>query len=197
MAETATTTTDPAPAAAEPGAPSEAPKGDPPAPGAPNPDEFKSPESKAAALADLAKERDARQALEQQIKDMQDAQKKQNEALASAFGLPEAPKSEEDLAETVKALQSQIASDRYEALKERLAAANGIGEEHKDLLTEMDPEKLKAQAEKVGALLAANTQAAQPPAFQANPGQGRGGNPDPAVAEDAEYRQFYPESTPR
>jgi hypothetical protein len=203
MAETATPTTPPAPTAVEPVSTPEPLKGDPPAEQGKTPEGFKSPESKDAVLADLAKERDARQALEQQLKQVQDAQKKQNEALASAFGLKQEP-NPDDPAETVKSLQEQItqmrndaADDRYEALKDRLAAHFGIDEKHIDLLTETDPEKLKAQAEKVGALLAAKPGAEQPPAFQANPGQGMGGQVDPAAAEEAEYRKYYPESTPR
>src|SRR5699024_2846768 len=102
--------------------------------------EFKSEESKNSVLADLRKERDARQALEAKI----NAQEK---ALMEAFGVSEPPK-EQDLAETVKSLQEQIAHDRREAFKERIAASNGIIEEkHKALLTEKDPEKLQAQAE--------------------------------------------------
>lgn len=150
-------------------------------------DAFKSEDSKNAVLADLAKERDARQALEARL----DAQ---NKAFAEALGLTEAPKGE-DLAETVKTLQKQIADDRRAASIDRLAAANGIDEEHKVLLTETDPEKLKAQAAMVGALVAAKNVATGTPAFQANPGQGQGGQPPtPEAVAEAEYAQFYPTS---
>src|SRR5690625_4240706 len=94
--------------------------------------EFKSEESKNSVLADLRKERDARQALEAKIE-------AQNKALLEAFGVAEPPK-EQDLAETVKSLQEQIAHDRREAMIERMAAAHGIDEKHKVLLSETDPE---------------------------------------------------------
>ena len=192
---TATPTTSQAPAAAEPTNPTAAPalpsQQTPAAPAAetPKPGDpaagFKSEESKNAVLADLAKERDARQALEARL----DAQ---NKAFAEALGVTETPKGE-DLAETVKALQSQIAQDRHAALLDRVAAANGIDDEHKDLLTETDPEKLKAQAAKVGALVAAKNAAAGTPAFQANPGQGQGGaSASPEAQAEAEYDAFYP-----
>lgn len=182
------TPTPQAPAAAQPAEPTT-----PAAPAAPavaatpgDPaDTFKSEESKNAVLADLKKEREARQALEAKI----DAQ---NKAMLAAFGVTEAPKGEE-LAETVKSLQAQIATDRRAALIDRLAAANGIDEAHQALLTETDPEKLKAQAEMVGALVKANTADAAPPAFQPNPGQGQGGAPGtPEAIAEAEYRQYHP-----
>lgn len=67
---------EPAPVPAETGAPS-------PTPG--SPDDGKG--GKDAILADLAKERDARQALQQQIADLQTAQQSQMDALAKALGL--------------------------------------------------------------------------------------------------------------
>lgn len=152
---------------------------EPSAAGTPSPsdpaDGFKSEESKNAVLADLKKVRDENKALKEQFE-------AQGKAIAAAFGLAEAPKAE-DLTETVKTLQAQIAEDRHAALLDRVAAANGIDDEHKDLLTETDPEKLKAQAAKVGALLTARKAAEAPPEFQPNPGQGKGaatGAPDDA-----------------
>lgn len=73
---------DPAPAPPAPPAPT--PTSTPPAD--PNPaDDGKG--GKDAILADLAKERDARQALQQQINDMQAAQQAQMDALATALGI--------------------------------------------------------------------------------------------------------------
>jgi len=149
--------------------------------------EFKSEESKSSVLADLRKERDARQELEAKIN-------AQNQALMEAFGVAEPPK-EQDLAETVKSLQEQIAHDRREAFKERLAASNGIIEEkHKALLTEKDPEKLQAQAETVAALVKAQNAGDEVPAFVHNPGQGQGGS-STAPDLNAEYEKYYPSST--
>lgn len=153
------------------------------------PDKFKSEESKAAVLSELRKERDARQALEARIN-------AQNEALMAAFGVTEPPKDGDDLAETVKSLQEQIATDRRTALIERLAATHGIDDEHKELLTETDPERLRVQAEKVGALVKATKAATPPPEFQPNPGQGKGGAPGtPESQLEAEYQKFYPSTS--
>lgn len=174
--------TEPATAAATPAVTPQAPAAEAPKPG--DPAGFKSEESKAAVLADLASVREA-------FKGLKAETEARDKAIAAAFGLTEVPKGE-DLAETVKNLQAQIAQDRHAALLDRVAAANGIDDEHKDLLTETDPEKLKAQAAKVGALVAAKNAAAAPPAFQANPGQGQGGAPSADAQADAEYARFYP-----
>lgn len=156
---------------------------------APGDDQFKSEASKQAVLSELRKERDARQALEARIN-------AQNEALMAAFGVTEPPKDGDDLAETVKTLQAQIATDRRTALIERLAATHGIDDEHKELLTETDPERLKVQAEKVGALVKATKTATPPPDFQPNPGQGQGGAPGtPEALLEAEYQKFYPSTS--
>lgn len=151
-------------------------------------DEFKSEESKKSVLADLAKERDARQALEKKFEDQQ-------KAFAAALGLTEEPKSGDELTETVKSLQEQFAASQLEATRLRIAAEFKIPAEHHDLLTETDPEKLSAQAEKVGALVAAHAAAAGTPAFQPNPGQGQGGgSATPEAQAEAEYAKFYPPS---
>lgn len=183
-----TTATSSMPPAQEPAKTPPAKPDDSPKPGDPDKggDEFKSPESKQAVLADLAREREARKALEARM----DAQ---NKALMEAFGTAEPPKNEDDLAAQVKSIQEQIAADRRAALIDRLAAANGIDDDHKDLLTETDPERLKTQAEKVGALVKATKAAEEPPPFQPNPGQGQppaAGTPE--ALTEAEYRQFYP-----
>lgn len=165
--------------------------------------EFKSEESKNAVLADLAKERDARQALEQQIADIKKDSDERNKRLAEALGFTEAPKDEDDLAGTVKSIQEQLTASQREATRLQIAAAPGVDAEGKPLpaippefhhlLTETDPEKLKAQAVTVSALVKANTAGNQTPEFQPHPGQGLNGQSlsDQAKA-DAEYEQFYP-----
>ena len=149
-------------------------------------DEFKSEESKKSVLADLAKERDARQALEKKFEDQQ-------KAFAAALGLAEEPKSGDDITETVNALKARLDESERTATKLAIAAEFKIPAEHHDLLTETDTEKLRAQAEKVGALIAAaNPGEPQNPAFVANPGQGQGGPTSPSAAEEAEYAKYYP-----
>ena len=135
-------------------------------------DDFKSPESKQAVLADLKKEREARQALAAQLDEFKSAQAKQTQALAEAFGIQGEPKTE-DLAETVKGLQAQIAASELEAARLRIAAEHKIPADYHDLLTETDLEKLSAQAAKVGALVAAQASDKRPE-YLSNPGQGRG-----------------------
>lgn len=172
-----------APAAVAPAAPaSTAPAAAAPKPGDPA-DGFKSEESKNAVLADLAKERDARQALEAKLTEFETSNTARNQALALALGLTEAPKTEDDLAETVKSIQSTLAASQLEAMRLRVAASPGVDAEGKSLpaippeyqalLTETDPEKLNAQAVMVSALVAAKAAADGTPQFQPNPGQGQ------------------------
>lgn len=158
---------------------------EPPAPnGGPGGDDFKSPESKQAVLADLKKEREARQALADELSQIKASQDQTTKALAEAFGLTGEPKTE-DLAETVKNLQQQMAASQLEATRLRIAAEHNIPAEYQDLLTETEMEKLSAQAEKVGALVAAQAAAGQAPPFVNNPGQGQGqgGSAPSGVAE--------------
>ncbi|MFO6454542.1 MULTISPECIES: hypothetical protein [unclassified Aeromicrobium] len=72
-----------------------------------------------------------------------------------------------------------------EDIRQALAVEFNIPAEHQDLLSATDPDALRAQAEKVAALVANIT-----PEFQANPGQGQNGGS--ASAEDAEYARYYP-----
>lgn len=135
-------------------------------------------------------------ALKQQVDALTAAQEQQRAKFAEALGLTEPPKNEDDLAETVRSIQERLNASEREATKLRIAAEKNIPAEYHDLLTETDTEKLQAQAEKVGALVAANAAASQTPQFQPNPGQGQGGAPlsDEAKAA-AEYAKFYPDST--
>lgn len=92
---------------------------DPPA----NPDEGKG--GKDAILADLAKERDKRQGLEQQIADLQAAQQAQLDGLAKALGLKQddAPPDPARLAEQIAAEQGKTAEAETRAsAAERQAA---------------------------------------------------------------------------
>lgn len=166
----------------------EAPKpGDKPA------DDFKSPESKTAVLADLVRERDARQALEAKLTQFESATAERNKALAEALGLAEAPKSE-DLAATVKGLQDRIDNSEREATRLRIAAEKEVPAAYHYLLTETDTEKLTAQAEMAAEYARLKAQAEGTPQFQANPGQGQGGTPGtPEAIAAAEYAKYYPE----
>lgn len=101
-------TPDPTPAPRTDPAPDPAPPTDPPA------DDGKG--GKDAILADLAKERDARQALQKQVADMQAAQQAQMDAFATALGVKkeDAPPAPEELAAQI---ESEKANARTANLK--------------------------------------------------------------------------------
>lgn len=128
--------------------------------------------------------------LAERVAALQREQEEGRQRLAAALGLTEPPKSEDDLAETVKGLQAKIDAAELKAARLAIAAEHSIPAEFQDLLTETDMEKLRAQAEKVGALVAAKSAAAAPPAFQSNPGQGQaGGAGDALAAIDAQIAE--------
>jgi septal ring factor EnvC (AmiA/AmiB activator) len=84
---------------------------------------------KAAVLADLATERDKRQALETQIAALQTAQQAQTDALAKAFGLkPEETSDVSALASQVTALQEQFAQTQHDNLVLTVANEHGISD---------------------------------------------------------------------
>jgi hypothetical protein len=107
-----TPTPDPTPAP-DP-APQPTPPADPPAD--PKPDDGKG--GKDAILADLARERDARQALQQQMTDLQAAQQQQMDALATALGLKK-----DDTPPDPAALTSQIETEKANARAANLQLA--------------------------------------------------------------------------
>lgn len=181
---------------AKPTPPTAGPTVDPVTPpvNGPEGDGFKSPESKQSVLADLKKERESRQALSDELERIKASQEQTTKALAEAFGLAEEPKGE-DLAETVKALQAQMAASQLEAARLRIAAEHKIPAEYHDLLTETDTEKLSKQAEKVGALVAAKEAAGQKPGFVQNPGQGQGQGGSASPDGVAEIDQQIAEAT--
>lgn len=148
---------------------------------------------KDAILADLSRERDKRQQLEQQMTELQNAQKAQTDALAKAFGLKEGEKPEADkLAEQVGTLQARIdAAERKSRLLE-LASEHAIPTNYMHLLTGADDETLKAQAEAVAELVKGKTPGTPAP----DPTQGAQPT-SPEAAADAEYERFYPSPTPR
>lgn len=140
---------------------------------------------KESILADLARERDKRQELEQSVTAMQQAQKDQMAALAKAFGLDakEAGEAGPDvLAQQVTALQEQFATTQRRATILELAAAPGadaegkplpaIPSEYHHLLTATDAEGLTAQAKSIAELVAVKAIQQQAPGFASSAGQG-------------------------
>lgn len=77
-------------------------------------------------------------------------------------------------------------TDNIDAYRDQLAAEHHIPDEYRDLLSAADPGTLKAQAEKLAAILDDD----RVPAFQVNPAQGRGGGG--GDLDEAEYRKYYP-----
>lgn len=143
---------------------------------------------KSAILADLAAERDKRQALERQMTELQKAQQSQTEALAKAFGLKEGEKPAADqLTEQVSAIQARLdAAERKSRLLE-VASEHGIPKEYQHLLTATDGETLMSQA----IALAELVKGSKPGAPQPDPSQGP--QPlDPQGEVEAEYTKFYP-----
>lgn len=146
---------------------------------------------KSAILADLASERDKRQALEKQMTDLRNAQQRQTEALAKAFGLKDGEKPEADqLAQQVGQIQARLdAAERKSTLLE-VASEHGIPKEYQHLLTASDGETLKSQA----AALAELVKGRQPGSPTPDPSQGA--QPiSPQAQDDAEYQKFYPNPT--
>lgn len=156
-------------------------------------DEDFNPEKAWELIQNLRKEKTPdTKALEAKVTELQNGMVSRNQALAEALGLKEAPKTE-DLAETVKNLQSQFQASQAEATKLRIAAEKGVPAEYHYLLTETDTEKLTAQAEMAAEYARLKAAAAGTPEFQANPGQGQGGGtPTPEALAEAEYAKFYP-----
>lgn len=158
-------------------APSDPPPADPPAPSDPPADPGKG--GKDAILADLATERDKRQALEKTVTDMQDAQKQQMDALATALGIKPA-----DTPPDPAALTAQIEAEKATAAdaQRQLAIYQNAGEaDPKRLLDsasflrsvkDIDPTDTTAITAAVTAAIAADPllKAVQPPSTPPFPG---------------------------
>lgn len=83
-----------------------------------------------AVLADLAKERDQRQALAAQLEEMRTQQSQQMQALAAAFGIkPEEANDTDKLAERVSGIETTLNETRHENAVLRLANEHHITDE--------------------------------------------------------------------
>lgn len=134
--------------------------------------------SKQAVLADLARERDARQALEQTVAQMQQAQKEQMAAIASAFGVKPDAK-DQDGTKLLTTLQQQVAEMQREALVLRVANEHKLAGDDVELLKSAKDEDAMT---KLAARLA--SQATETPGTP-KPDLSQGGkseNPKPEVA---------------
>lgn len=149
---------------------------------------------KDAILADLAKERDKRQALEAKVTGFETTM--QN--LAKAFGLPEGTGAAgdgqgatSDVNAQIQQLQEQFAATQREATLLKVAAAPGVDAEGKPLpaippefhhlLTATDADGLAAQAKSVAQLVAVQAAQNQTPGFAASAGQGQNGGTTPPL----------------
>lgn len=140
---------------------------------------------KDAVLADLAKERKARQTLSDQLAELKKSQDGQRDALAKALGVkPEDTSDMDKLTSQFSSLQQQFADSQRKATLLELAATPGedadgkqlpsIPKEYHHLLTATETEALQAQAKTVAALVAAQQGATGPPGFAPPAGQGQG-----------------------
>ena len=135
--------------------------------------------SKQAVLADLARERDARQALEQTVTQMQQAQKDQMAAIAAAFGVKPDAK-DTDGSQLIGTLQKQVAEMQHEALVLRVANAHRLtNAEDIDLLkSAKDEDTMTKLATRLAAKAAETPGTPKPDLSQG----GKGDTPKPDVA---------------
>lgn len=154
------------------------PKGMPPAdPKVDDPDPDDGKGGKGAVLADLAKERKARQALEDQVKELAPL-KDQMAAMAEAFGVKQDPKN--PAADVLATVQEQLAVMRHESAVLRAANQHNITDEDDLALLEStkDPEAMG----KLAVRLAAKTgDDGKPPTPK--PDLTQGGKDDPPKPE--------------
>lgn len=117
---------------------------------------------KAAVLADLAAERDQRQALETQIQQLKDAQTAQTAALAKAFGIaPDETSDMQTLTAQVTFLQEQFDKTQHENAVLAVANAHHISDE--DDLALLRDAKDQAAMQKLAARIAqANDNSSSP-----------------------------------
>ena len=195
MADTDTTPQD-APPAETPKDDTTPPPADPPKDG----DDGKG--GKSAILADLAKERDARQSLEQQVKDLQAAQQTQLDGIAKALGLktddtpPDPAKLTEQLTtEQAKARDAQVQLAVYRNASAGNADPDALLDSASFLRTvaEIDPTDSAAVTAAIKAAVEAN------PRYKAgdsipSPGQAgigvAGGGAQPADPRSADLAQI-------
>lgn len=167
----------PDPAKAEAPKPQD-PKADPKTPKAgdpqADPDDFKSEESKKAVLADLAKEREARKALEARF-----------EKLGEAFGVqkPENGKTDIDqLTERLAKHEEAIASERQARWRAEVANEKGLTAEQAARLVGSTREELSTDADALKALFPSTPGIPKPDPSQGGKG-GSGVNLDTQIQE--------------
>ena len=148
--------------------------------------DFKSPESKAAVLADLRKERDKRQALEARVEKLAPLEK-----LAAAL-LPDEPTGGEDAtAAAIKAIEDRIAAAEHRALVAE--ASEGLTDEDKAILSKItDPELLASVAERLKRDASTDQQSGKSRRLpKPDPSAGRGGSDEKSLSSVAEGRDLY------
>lgn len=134
---------------------------------------------KDSILADLARERDKRQALEKSVADMQQAQKDQMSSLAKAFGLDTGDKPEtsavDALAEKFSALEDQLAQSHRKAAVLEAASTHKIPTDLLHLLEHVPTDKLDEVAKSVGELAGKATAEDGTPQYAPSSGAGNNG----------------------
>lgn len=108
---------------------------------------------KDAVLADLAKERDQRQALQQTVEQMKADQAKQAQAFAAALGLKPEETSVDALAAQVKQMQDDLAKSRTTSLRQQVALDKRLPPELAARLVGTTEQELAADADSLLALM--------------------------------------------
>lgn len=106
-------------------------------------DEFKSPESKQAVLSDLAKERQARQALQQQVDDLKPV-KEWHDRFQQAFGAQ--PGDGKDDGDAIAAINRRLDEADTRAEVERLARTHRITDDNDVALLQSIGDKAQREA---------------------------------------------------
>lgn len=136
---------------------------------APAPEEGKG--GKESVLADLAKERDKRQALEQKLADSQATQQSQLDAIAKALGLKEDAPDPAAIAQQLAESQRQAADNAASLTRFQVAVEKAVPAHLVEFVTGSTREEVEASVEKVLA------------AFSAAPSPQSGPRPDPSQGQ--------------
>lgn len=134
----------------------------------------------------LQAEREARKTLEQTVAQMQQAQKDQMAAIASAFGVKSDPK-DADGSQLLTALQQQVADMQREALVFRVAAAHQLTESDdiEFLKSAKDEDAMGRLAGRLAAQAASTPGTPKPDLTQGGKGDAPKPEPQPGVARMA------------
>lgn len=140
---------------------------------------------KEAVLADLAKERDRRQELEQKIAEIETASKSQLDAIAKALGLKEDEQDPTQIAQQLEDSKRQAAENAAALTRFQVAVEKAVPSHLVEFVTGQTREEVEASVEKVLAAFAGSTTRSPQP----DPSQGQQGAPASLDAQIAAARE--------